>query len=53
MSARFGSCCDRCGHAYIARAFPHHICASCFLGALPGDQRGKLLGHLSKPGQRT
>lgn len=49
---RIGAICDRCGHPYIARAFPHHICPPCFLGALPSDQRGKLLGHLEKTGRR-
>jgi hypothetical protein len=53
MTARYGCCCDRCGYAYLARTFPHvGLCPTCFLGSLPADQRGKLLGHLEKTGQR-
>jgi hypothetical protein len=46
--------CDRCNQPFLIAQFPHGaLCPSCYLGAMPADERHRLLGYAKRTGVRV
>ncbi len=50
----YGGVCDRCSTAFLIGHFPNlALCPGCYIGAMEPIQRGRLIGHVQKTGNRV